>query len=126
MNVFHWHISDNCIFSIESKVYVLSCGVVVQLPAYIVYSIVVPFRVDTTVCYNLYVLQMAIYVIALGVCAPCSQLCISNIYVVITLVVQPTYILYLYVMIIIVYHTVYSYKDKCICINCRCKLLHSV
>ena len=23
MNVFHWHISDVCIFSIESKVYVL-------------------------------------------------------------------------------------------------------
>ena len=53
MNVFHWHISDNCIFSIESKVYVLSCGVVVQLPAYTVYSTVVSFCVDATVCYNL-------------------------------------------------------------------------
>jgi len=38
MNVFHWHISDNCVFSIESKVYVLS----------------VPFNVDTIVCHNLW------------------------------------------------------------------------
>ena len=37
MNVFHWHISDNCIFSIESKVYVLSCGVVVYTATSILY-----------------------------------------------------------------------------------------